>query len=51
MPFGLLLHIPNANSLIHSEYECDIIFNGPGNTVVIEKHVKFVWSADFFEIE
>ena len=26
MSFGLLLHIPNVNSVIHSEHQFDIIF-------------------------
>ena len=39
MPSGLQLHIPNDNSLIHSEYECDLISLSSGYTDVNEKHV------------
>ena len=39
MPFGLLLFIPNDNSLIHSEYDCDLIFTLVRRRVDLKLHL------------
>ena len=47
MSFGLLLYIPKVNSLIHSEYECDLIFTVNNHTDVIEILAFFTFCEHF----